>query len=107
MAGEAFSSRCPPDIQPNTRLIALCGVTDYDGPLNEDRQTLSKRSKTGVLKDKIAMAFSTSKGKERREAKRLEKQEVTGKQGLATPKKCGWFFSDFYLFHHLFQGIGK
>ncbi|KAL8927113.1 MAG: hypothetical protein Q9172_001535 [Xanthocarpia lactea] len=116
LAGEAFSSRCPPDIQPNTRLIALCGITDYDGPLSipsdsdddddEGRRTLSKRSKTGVLKDKLAMAFSTSKGKERREAKRLEKQEVTGKEGLASPQKCGWFFSDFYLFHHLFQGIG-
>ncbi|KAL8856123.1 MAG: hypothetical protein Q9178_007248 [Gyalolechia marmorata] len=111
----AFSSGCPPDIQPNTRLVALCGITDYDGPLNvpsdsenhdEDRRALGKRSKTGVLKDKLAMAFSISKGKERREAKRLEKQQVTGKQGLASPRKCGWFFSDFYLFHHLFQGIG-
>lgn len=25
----------------------------------------------------------------------------------AQPNKNGWFFSDFYLFHHLFQGTAK
>ena len=27
--------------------------------------------------------------------------------GNAGPKQDGWFFSDFYLFHHLFKGTAK
>jgi hypothetical protein len=26
---------------------------------------------------------------------------------MASPVNDGWFISDFYLFHHLFQGIGE
>ncbi|KAE8377808.1 hypothetical protein BDV26DRAFT_292795 [Aspergillus bertholletiae] len=48
-----FRSFCPPDIQPNTRILALCGANDWH---NE-----------------------------------------------ASPGKDGWFFSDFYLFHHLLE----
>ncbi|KAL8972382.1 MAG: hypothetical protein Q9183_000584 [Haloplaca sp. 2 TL-2023] len=109
-----FSSRCPPDFQPNTRVLALCGITDYDGLLTmpsddeeeEDVAEQSARSKTGAIKDTIGLAFSKSKRKERKERKALGKTKATGQQGLAGPKKCGWFFSDFYLFHHLFQGVG-
>lgn len=52
-----FLSFCPPDIQPNTRTIALCGANDWNGS--------------------------------------------------PTSRKDGWFFSDFYLFHHLLEGTGK
>jgi hypothetical protein len=27
--------------------------------------------------------------------------------GLASPKQDGWFFSDFYLFHHLFKDVAS
>ncbi|KAI9761809.1 MAG: hypothetical protein M1840_001689 [Geoglossum simile] len=52
-----FPARCPPDVQPRTRIIAVCGANDY--------------------------------------------------KNNASPKNDGWFFSDFYLFHHLFADIGK
>jgi len=28
---QEFVSRCPPDLQPNTRIIAVCGVSDTKG----------------------------------------------------------------------------
>ncbi|KAI9371983.1 hypothetical protein BJX61DRAFT_543127 [Aspergillus egyptiacus] len=46
-------SFCPPDIQPNTRIIALCGANNW--------------------------------------------------HDNASPQADGWFFSDFYLFHHLLE----
>lgn len=52
-----FLSFCPPDIQPNTRIIALCGANDW--------------------------------------------------HDNASPQADGWFFSDFYLFHHLLEDTGK
>lgn len=52
----SFISRCPPDLNPSTRIVAVCGITDH--------------------------------------------------LGLAAPDKDGWFFSDFYLFHHLLKGVG-
>ncbi|KAL4778857.1 hypothetical protein BJX76DRAFT_121125 [Aspergillus varians] len=48
-----FLSFCPPDIQPKTRIIALCGANDW--------------------------------------------------HDNASPQEDGWFFSDFYLFHHLLE----
>ncbi len=50
---DEFVSLCPPDIQPNTRIIAVCGVSDATG--------------------------------------------------RGAPSKDGWFFSDFFLFHHLLE----
>jgi hypothetical protein len=32
---------------------------------------------------------------------------ATDEGGAANPTMDGWFFSDFYLFHHLFQGLGS
>jgi hypothetical protein len=29
-----FSTRCPPDVQPNTRIIAVCGISDIQGMAN-------------------------------------------------------------------------
>ncbi|KAK2766517.1 hypothetical protein FQN53_006686 [Emmonsiellopsis sp. PD_33] len=48
-----YLSFCPPDIQPRTRIIALCGPNDW--------------------------------------------------QNNASPQEDGWFFSDFFLFHHLLK----
>jgi hypothetical protein len=50
-------SLCPPDVQPNTRIIAVCGVSDATG--------------------------------------------------CGAPSKDGWFFSDFFLFHHLLEDSRK
>jgi hypothetical protein len=52
-----FRSFCPPDVQPYSRIIAVCGVNDFEG--------------------------------------------------AASPIEDGWFISDFYLFHHLFRGLGE
>lgn len=53
-----FFSFCPPDIQPRTRIIALCGgVNDW--------------------------------------------------HDNASPQEDGWFFPDFYLFHHLLEDTGR
>jgi hypothetical protein len=30
MHGE-FAAKCPPDVQPNTRIIAVCGISDIKG----------------------------------------------------------------------------
>ncbi|KAL2218376.1 hypothetical protein M432DRAFT_631996 [Thermoascus aurantiacus ATCC 26904] len=46
-----FITHCPPDVPPKSRILGLCGITDW--------------------------------------------------QNLASPQEDGWFFSDFYLFHHL------
>ncbi|KAL9583856.1 MAG: hypothetical protein Q9212_002474 [Teloschistes hypoglaucus] len=104
-ANEAFNARCPPDVQPNTRIIALCGITDYSGPFDipsnsHDDEPASKQSRSGTLIDRISSALSLSKRKERGMSK------VLRKQGLAGPREDGWFFSDFFLFHHIFQNIG-
>jgi hypothetical protein len=53
----SFATHCPPDVQPGTRIIAICGVADVD------------RS--------------------------------------ASPQVDGWFYSDFYLFHHLLRNTRK
>jgi hypothetical protein len=47
-----------------------------------------------------------SKRMQRKVARKLEKLKATP-AGLASPRKDGWFLSDFYMFHHLFRGLGK
>ncbi|QKX58006.1 uncharacterized protein TRUGW13939_05126 [Talaromyces rugulosus] len=52
-----FMTACPPDVPPRSRIVAVCGITDY--------------------------------------------------KNRASPAKDGFFFSDFYLFHHLLSpGVG-
>ncbi|KAJ9269632.1 hypothetical protein DTO212C5_4243 [Paecilomyces variotii] len=51
LEGMEFLTSCPPDVPPRSRILGLCGITDWEG--------------------------------------------------LASPQEDGWFFSDFYLFHHL------
>ncbi|KAF9889172.1 hypothetical protein FE257_007661 [Aspergillus nanangensis] len=51
----AFTTAHPPDVPPRSRLVAVCGITDFENS--------------------------------------------------ASPGDDGWFFSDFYLFHHLFNPI--
>ena len=112
-----FSSRCPPDIQPNTRIIALCGITDFIGhvPVSPSSSESDTPTSTSRPAEKTGMASIMTKGRDllspskrkerklRKKAKRSSKAPV----GLASPEKDGWFFSDFYLFHHLFRGLGK
>jgi hypothetical protein len=32
-----FSTRCSPDVQPNTRIIVVCGISDIQGMANPSR----------------------------------------------------------------------
>ena len=107
-----FSSRCPPDVQPNTRVIAVCGITDFSGPIptspssSDTEATSSQPKKAGMtLLKKGKELFSSSSS--RKERKKQEADKAGIREGLASPRKDGWFFSDFYLFHHLFRGLGK
>jgi hypothetical protein len=52
-----FASFCPPDIQPTTRIIAVCGASDT--------------------------------------------------KGFGSPDQDGWFFSDFFMYHHLLGNSRK
>lgn len=72
LGGLTFSSSCPPVIQPNTRIIGLCGTTDVRGSFDD---------------------LFLSDDEERKEAKMLQAHP----DGLASPKRDGWFLSDFYL----------
>jgi hypothetical protein len=54
---DEFSSFCPPDVQPGTRIIAVCGASDT--------------------------------------------------KGYGSPDRDGWFFSDFFLYHHLLENSRK
>ncbi|KFY82083.1 hypothetical protein V500_10833 [Pseudogymnoascus sp. VKM F-4518 (FW-2643)] len=66
LTGKSFLSTCSlPDVQKNTRILGICGITDW----NQDNDP------------KI--------------------------NGRAHPKKDGWFFSDFYLFHHLLKDVSS
>lgn len=114
LANRAFSTWSPPDIQPKTRIIALCGVTDYTGKpsldfSSSDNESL-KRSFSG--KGKKAMErlvsgtknyFTSSKTSKRLRRKNKKKPLPPG---LASPEVDGWFFSDFFMFYHLFKGLG-
>lgn len=57
-----FSATCPPDIQPNTRMISLCGITDYTGDLTKNNR-LSNQMKIffGQRKESTENLFSTAK----------------------------------------------
>ena len=66
LTGTSFLSRTAiPDVQPNTRIIAVCGITDWHDPEKPDNV------------------------------------------GDASPKESGWFLSDFYYLHHMFQPISS
>ena len=107
----SFILSCPPVIQPDTRIIALCGITDWrasdDEPFSDDD---SESTKSGAMdkligngKDLLTATYpSKANRQERKEAKMLKARP----HGLASPKRDGWFFSDFYLFYHLFRGLG-
>ena len=57
----------------------------------------------GKGKDLLTAANpSKAKRQERKEAKMLKARP----HGFASPKSDGWFLSDFYLFYHLFRGLG-
>lgn len=106
-----FLTSCPPVVQPNTRIIALCGITDYRPTHDElSSDDDSEDTRSGGLSKLVgkgknflsAVNPSKAKRQERKEAKRLKAQP----EGLASPKRDGWFLSDFFLFYHLFRGLG-
>lgn len=109
----AFSAWCPPDVQPNTRIIALCGVTDYMGPSvelssSEDEESIIT-STTGKSKKAVGKFVSKTKNlcTGSKTSKRLSrKKNKPSPPGLASPTADGWFFSDFFMFYHLFKGLG-
>lgn len=110
LVGQAFSTRTPPDIQPNSRIIAICGVTDYIGEIEElssssedeiPSSSTNTRRRTGLgnLISKTAMFLPIGKNK--------KGKEPVQKQGCASPLDDGWFFSDLFMFYHLFHGLGR
>ena len=120
--GQGFSSRSPPDIQPNTRIVAVCGITDFpcsDGhepSSDEDPEMQSylgahpinstqKTGATGIASKAMAL-FSVGKRQARKKQKKAQKK-AAALEGHASPREDGWFFSDFFLFHHLFRGLGR
>ncbi|KAL8897147.1 MAG: hypothetical protein Q9207_007358 [Kuettlingeria erythrocarpa] len=116
LKGQSFNSCCPPDVQPNTRIIALCGITDQvvDDSIaspaeqeEEEEQDRSSKPKSTISKiySKSKDAFSTSRKQARKDAEAVRKAG-TSRRGLAAPVVDGWFFSDFFLFHRLLRGMG-
>lgn len=111
LPGKAFKAHSPPDIQPNTRVLVVCGVAD-----NITEESLEQAPKASIwTKSKIAsqnalarasQAFSASKSRSPHIDKEIRTAWTTS-HGLASPLADGWFFSDFYLFHHLFQNAGE
>lgn len=112
LVNRAFITWCPPEIQPDTRIIALCGIIDYTEPSiqpnfseREDSIITSVgKSKTGVGKfgSKIRNLFAGSSSSERLTRER----NMSPSQGSVSPVANGWFISDFFMFYHLFKGLG-
>jgi hypothetical protein len=105
LLGKEFRVCCPPDVQPDTRIIALCGINDYcpEGPSPGVQKKSTKIFQTMVADGK-ALFSPPSKRMERKQEKLIRERRAC--PGNASPVKDGWFFSDFFLFHHLFNGIG-
>lgn len=106
LANLTFASRCPPDLQPNTRIIALCGITDYTGPTDDPSSAEEEDAPQPSKKKTLLSRISSQKWQDRKKTGKATKSSNT-KLGLASPKEDGWFISDFYLFRHLFRGLGK
>ena len=122
LVGQEFSSRSPPDIQPNARIVAVCGITDFPVSGNQEPSSdeddgsqppvgahpISSTQKTGAgaMASKAKNLFSAKKRKERKQEKKAQKK-AAAPEGHASPREDGWFFSDFFLFYHLFHGLGK
>lgn len=104
LAGLTFNSFCPPVIQPNTRIIGLCGTTDfrprYADSISSDDED-AQASKTGTMNRLLAKGkkvFSPARlSKAKRRQNKEEKMLKSHPHGLASPKQDGWFLSDFYL----------
>lgn len=88
LANLAFNTWSPPDIQPKTRIIALCGVTDYtekpslDSSSSSDNESL-KRAFSG--KGKKAMERLVSGTKNYFTSSKTSKKTYTQKQEEKTP----------------------
>ncbi|KAG8531756.1 uncharacterized protein KY384_003388 [Bacidia gigantensis] len=111
LLGKTFPSCCPPGVQPNTRIIAICGIADWvnkhtvtDIPPPVLKIQVKSPVKNVLLKSKDF--FSKSRRDERKELK-VAKDSQTTQRGMASPHHDGWFFSDLFLFYQLFEGVGS
>ncbi|KAL8960801.1 MAG: hypothetical protein Q9193_002553 [Seirophora villosa] len=112
LKGQSFNSCCPPDVQPNTRVVALCGIADWISPATialsseeEDDRRSKPRSTIRKIYSKSKDVFSTSRKHARKDAQAAQKAR-TSPRGRAAPDQDGWFFSDFFLFNQLLRGMG-
>lgn len=110
LADVVFSTKAPPDIQPDLRIIAICGITDCVGqeetlsPSSEDELSNSStnpRRKTGLgtLISNTASLFSMSK--------KMKRSKITQQRGRVSPSEDGCSFSDYFMFYHIFHGLGR
>ncbi|KFY30563.1 hypothetical protein V494_08117 [Pseudogymnoascus sp. VKM F-4513 (FW-928)] len=66
LTGESFLSSCHlPDVKPNTKIVGICGISDWN------------------------------------------KENDPELPGNAAPNREGWYFADFYLFHHLLKEVAS
>ena len=70
-------------VQPNTRIIAICGITDFSGqlpksPSSSETDAPSPEEKTGTLISRGKELFSPSKRKERKRKEILCLEENDG-----------------------------
>lgn len=110
LKGRSFSSCCPPDVQPNTRIIALCGITDRivpetQGLSSEAEEDPKEKSTLRKMYSKSKDRLSSSRRQARKDSEAAQRAQ-SSRRGLAAPTQDGWFFSDFFLFHHLLRGTG-
>lgn len=112
LKGQSFNACCPPDVQPNTRIVAICGITDRVAQdtiasSSEEEAGRGTKPKSTIRKiySKSKETFSTSRKQARKDAEAAQKAQ-TSRRGMAAPVHDGWFFSDFFLFHRLFRGMG-
>ena len=118
---------------PQTRIIGFCGIVDLplhqnlkkvldeDEPsdveetrrqrlVRQSKHLLSPAGKAVLASASSFLTFSKSKRDMRKEKKAEEKnaeeKRIMMLDAHANPINDGWMFSDFFLFHGLFRGLG-
>lgn len=108
--GLEFSTRIPPNIQRNSRFIAIYEVADYEGESEQlpsssevempsSSTTSSRKTGIGNLIYKTALFLSMSK--------KMKQKGTVQQQGRTSPLEDECFFSDYLMFYRLFHGIGR
>lgn len=85
-----FSSYAPPMI---STLLSPQPISTYGGRFNDS-------TKSSQIFDEISMFQSISK------TRIVAVCGISDELGQANPAMDGWFFSDYFLFHHLLRGLG-